>query len=83
MNAKYKNNKSTCTKNNDVPIVPIPAKIVADIADGSVSMVKQVRQGKKAGKGPLCQKIQLVDELLTQVVNTGVEKVREFVNSQE
>lgn len=83
MISKDKNNKSTCTKNNDAPIVPIPAQIVAEMVGGSVSMVKQVRQGKKAGKGKMCQKIQMADELLTHAVNTSVEKVAEFINSQE
>jgi hypothetical protein len=78
MQSNKKNHKTICTKNTTESVIPIPAKITAEIVKGSVSMVKQVRQGVKT-KGRMCNEIQVVDELLAVAVNTAIEKVDELV----
>ena len=80
MQSKDKNIKSICTENNNSAIVPIPAKIVAEMVDGSESMVKQVRQGVKGGKGKLCKKIQLADQLLAVGIQATIQQVTDLIN---
>lgn len=79
MQSKEKNDKTICTKNKTESIIPIPAKVVADMVNGSASMVKKVREGKRT-TGALCAKIQATDEMLAYGINSAFEKVNEIVN---
>lgn len=79
MQSKEKNDKSICTENKTESIIPIPAKVVAEMVKGSESMVKQVRQGTRKN-GALCAKIQATDEMLAFAINTSIEKVSQIIN---
>lgn len=77
MSDKYKNKKTSCSENKT--ILSIPNEIIAGITNTSVSMVKQVRNGNKSGKGKKGQQIKLVETLITQGSNALIEEVKRVV----
>jgi hypothetical protein len=81
--SKYKNLKSICTENIAGPIIPIPARVTAELTHSSESMVKQVRQGKngKTSRAELANQIKVADELLSVAVSVAVDKVKEIIDS--
>lgn len=79
---KDKNIKSICTENKISVVVPVPAKIVAEMTGGSESMVKKVREGKRKD-GKLCQKIRVADQLLQVGITATINQVTEIINQDE
>lgn len=60
----------------------IPAIVTAQLVGCSESAVKKVRSGfiGKTGKGKICQRIVLTDNLLKRAITMGVEEVSRLIN---
>ena len=78
MQSKEKNNKSTCTENNETQ-VQLPADKVAEIAGVSKSLVKQMRRGKRSADTPNGKKIELTQDLWDSGSNLLLKEIKKIV----
>lgn len=80
-----KNKNEMCHFATIANSIIIPAIVTAKLVGCSESAVKKVRSGfiGKTGKGKVCQKIVVADNLLQQVMKLGVEEVSRIINQQK
>ena len=78
MQSKEKNIKTTCTE-MEKPLVPIPADKVAEIAECSVSLVKQINRGSRNNHSKKGEKVALVQELWTEGSNLLINEIKRIV----
>ncbi|MBY0244529.1 MAG: hypothetical protein K2Q03_03640 [Sphingobacteriaceae bacterium] len=66
---------STCEVKN---IVPVPAKVVAEVVGCSVSLVKKVRTGLRS-ETKLCKKIVFAEQLISAGINQALKTTKKHL----
>lgn len=86
MSTKIANKKTNCNKQSKktpcepcVAGIPIPARIIADIAGCSIHQVKKVRKGDIIRGTELQVRVQNIEDELTIGVNALIEQVSQLV----
>ncbi|MGJ1327608.1 hypothetical protein [Sphingobacterium multivorum] len=82
MKNKVDNKNEMCHFSTIANGIIVPAVVVANLVGCSESAVKKVRNGfvGKTGKGKVCQKIVITDNLLKQAIELGVEQVSRILS---
>lgn len=75
MNEDTKYQNQMC-QNDAKPIVPVPAKVLADIVGCSESTVKKVRNNVRSGDSEIGKKIVKADDLLKTCIEVAIDHVK-------
>lgn len=72
-------NKNQMCQNEARRVVPIPAKVVANIVGCSESAVHKVRNGHRSEKSKVGFKITRVEDLLDTCIEVAINNISELV----
>lgn len=80
MQTKDKNKKTICPENKEIETpVTLPAKVVAEVANCSTSLVKQVNQGVKSADTPAGKRIKEVEILWNEGSSLLLQEIKKIV----
>lgn len=86
MNAKEHNQGEYMKNKNEMCqkiTMPIPAIVTARVVGCSESTVKKVRTRKRGTTGEVCRMVVLADDLLSMVVDKGIEEVAKVIKKHK
>jgi hypothetical protein len=80
MNVKNNIIKTTCNRNIQASIIPIPAKVIAGIANVSESYVKKIRTGLRSDTSEKAQKVRFCESLMVDGSMVLINAVNQTIN---
>lgn len=82
MDEKNPNNKTTCNNTHSESVIPVPARVTADIANVSESYVKKIRAGLRTDNSQKAQLVRQCDTLLSGEIRVLVTAVKDIINPE-
>ncbi|QEM13444.1 hypothetical protein [Mucilaginibacter rubeus] len=76
-------NKTTCNNFSHPAIMPIPARVIAQISNVSESYVKKLRVGNREDNSETAKRVKQADTLMADGFEYLVNEVKSLINKED